>query len=72
VKYFEVHEFGPPEVLRLIDAPGIFPAPGENEVQIKVMAAGINYADLMARSGDYPPVSSNALPARPRGGWSGQ
>ena len=43
---------GPPEVLRIEDRPD--PEPGPGEVRVRVKAAGINFADLMARQGMYP------------------
>lgn len=43
---------GPPEVLVVREAPD--PAPGPGEVRIAVEAAGVNFADLMARAGVYP------------------
>ena len=43
---------GPPEVLELRQA--AVPEPSEGEVLIKVAAAGINFADIMARLGLYP------------------
>jgi len=43
---------GGPEVLELREAPT--PSPGPGEVLIRVEAAGINFADLMARQGLYP------------------
>jgi len=43
---------GPPEVLQVREAPD--PTPGPGEVRIRVRAAGINFADLMARVGLYP------------------
>ena len=43
---------GPPEVLVVREAPD--PEPAEGEVRIRVKAAGINFADLMARVGLYP------------------
>ena len=43
---------GPPEVLRIEDRPD--PEPGAGEVRVRVKAAGINFADLMARQGMYP------------------
>ena len=49
----EVKEFGGPEVLNLVEKPT--PEPGPGQVRIAVKAAGINYADLMARAGHYPP-----------------
>jgi len=43
---------GPPEVLQVREAPD--PAVGPGQVRIRVKAAGINFADLMARVGLYP------------------
>jgi NADPH:quinone reductase-like Zn-dependent oxidoreductase len=43
---------GPPEVLEVREA--AVPEPSGNEVLIKVAAAGINFADIMARLGLYP------------------
>ncbi len=43
---------GKPEVLEVKEAPD--PTPGEGQVRIRVRAAGINFADLMARVGMYP------------------
>lgn len=43
---------GPPEVLQVREAPDPRAAPGQ--VRIRVKAAGINFADLMARVGLYP------------------
>jgi NADPH:quinone reductase-like Zn-dependent oxidoreductase len=47
-----ITENGPPEVLRVQERPD--PAPGPGEVMVRVRAAGINFADLMARAGLYP------------------
>src|SRR5690606_2834913 len=43
---------GDPEVLAVQERPE--PQPGPGEVRIEVRAAGINFADLMARAGTYP------------------
>ena len=43
---------GGPEVLEVQDRPD--PPVGDGEVRIAVKATGINYADLLARSGAYP------------------
>jgi NADPH:quinone reductase-like Zn-dependent oxidoreductase len=43
---------GPPEVLKVQESPD--PVPGPGQVRIRVKAAGINFADLMARLGLYP------------------
>src|SRR3954453_18438176 len=47
-----ITKHGPPEVLRVEERPD--PAIGAGEVRIAVKAAGINFADLMARAGVYP------------------
>ncbi|HLI87628.1 MAG TPA: NADPH:quinone oxidoreductase family protein [Ktedonobacteraceae bacterium] len=51
MKAIRIHETGGPEVMHLEEIET--PVPGENEVLIKVAAAGINYADLMRRQGTY-------------------
>jgi NADPH:quinone reductase-like Zn-dependent oxidoreductase len=43
---------GPPEVLAVEQRPD--PAPGPGEIRIAVEAAGVNFADLLARAGLYP------------------
>ena len=50
---------GPPEVLQVQERPD--PVPGPGQVRIAVAAAGVNFADTMARVGLYeeaPPVPS--------------
>lgn len=47
-----IAEHGPPDVLRVEERPD--PRPAAGEVLVRVRAAGINFADLMARSGLYP------------------
>jgi NADPH:quinone reductase-like Zn-dependent oxidoreductase len=44
---------GPPEVLEVRDVPDA-PEPGPGEVRVATKAAGINFADTMARTGVYP------------------
>jgi synaptic vesicle membrane protein VAT-1 len=43
---------GPPEVLEVKEAPD--PEPKAGEVRIRVEASGINFADIMGRTGVYP------------------
>lgn len=43
---------GPPEVLQVQERPE--PEPGPGQVKVRVRAAGINFADTMARAGLYP------------------
>lgn len=52
MKALVIAKHGPPDVLRVQDRPA--PVPGVGEVLIRVRAAGINFADLMARIGVYP------------------
>src|SRR5688572_15889924 len=47
-----ITENGGPDVLRIEQRAD--PQPGPGEVRIAVRAAGINFADLMARVGIYP------------------
>jgi NADPH:quinone reductase-like Zn-dependent oxidoreductase len=47
-----ITEHGPPEVLRVQERED--PQPGPGEVRVRAKAAGINFADLMARTGLYP------------------
>lgn len=56
MKYIEVQQFGGPEVLQLREE--ATPTPGAGQLLIEVKAGGINFADLVARSGHYPPVPS--------------
>jgi len=46
------HATGGPEVLRLEDAPA--PTPGEGQALVRLRAAGVNFADIYQRRGDYP------------------
>ena len=52
VRAVVVTRHGPPEVLRVEERPT--PDPGGGEVRIRVEAAGLNFADVLARAGLYP------------------
>jgi NADPH:quinone reductase-like Zn-dependent oxidoreductase len=53
VRALVLHKHGPPDrALEIQDWPE--PSPGEGQVLIDVRAAGINFADLLARVGLYP------------------
>src|SRR5829696_6177485 len=52
VKALLITEHGPPEVLRVQERPD--PQPQAGQVRVRVRAAGINFADLLARVGLYP------------------
>lgn len=61
MKAVVVHEFGGPEVLKYEDAPR--PQPKENEILVRVIAAGVNPVDTYVRSGKFGP--SGTLPLIP-------
>jgi len=52
MKAIRIHEFGNVDVLRWEEVPQ--PQPRPHQVLIKVDSAGVNYADVMRRSGNYP------------------
>ncbi|MEK7814319.1 MAG: alcohol dehydrogenase catalytic domain-containing protein, partial [Chloroflexota bacterium] len=52
MKAVRIHEFGDVDVLRWEEAP--VPKPRAGQVLIKVDSAGVNYADIMRRGGNYP------------------
>jgi NADPH2:quinone reductase len=67
MKAIRVHEFGPPEVMKLEDVPD--PTPGPGQVVVRVHAAGVNPVETYIRSGVYalkPP-----LPYTPGGDAAG-
>ena len=47
-----IPRYGAPDVFEMRTAPD--PTPGEGEIRIRVRAAGINFADMLARIGLYP------------------
>jgi NADPH:quinone reductase len=55
VRYVEARKFGGPEVLAVIEKET--PKPGDGMLLVEVQAAGINYADVLARSGQYPAIT---------------
>lgn len=52
MKYIDTPSFGAPDVMKL--AEGNRPSIQENEVLIKVSAAGVNRPDVIQRQGNYP------------------
>ncbi|PYL35992.1 MAG: NADPH:quinone reductase, partial [Verrucomicrobia bacterium] len=63
MKAIVIHEFGGPEVLKYEDVPR--PEPKENEILIRVIAAGVNPVDGMVRAGMFAKYSQNAFPMIP-------
>ncbi|HME88032.1 MAG TPA: NADP-dependent oxidoreductase [Chthoniobacterales bacterium] len=63
MKAIVAHEYGGPEVLKYEDAP--VPTPKEDEMLIKVFAAGVNSFDGALRSGKYAQVFNTQLPWHP-------
>ncbi|HVL65824.1 MAG TPA: medium chain dehydrogenase/reductase family protein [Vicinamibacterales bacterium] len=47
-----ITRYGPPDVLEVREAPD--PSPAAGELRIRVRAAGVNFADVLARLGLYP------------------
>jgi NADPH2:quinone reductase len=51
MKRVVVDHFGGPEVLKVVE--GDEPRPGQGEVRVKVLAAGVSFTDSMLRAGTY-------------------
>jgi NADPH2:quinone reductase len=60
MRFIEASKFGGPEVLTVVEAPT--PTPTEGTLLVEIRAAGVNYADIMARSGFYPRVPKAPFP----------
>jgi NADPH:quinone reductase len=60
MKFIEASKFGGPEVLTVVESPT--PTPTEGALLVQIKAAGVNYADIMARSGFYPQVPKAPFP----------
>jgi NADPH:quinone reductase len=52
MKAIQVHKFGEPEVMQLLDVD--VPEPGEEDVLVHVEAIGVNPVDTYIRAGNYP------------------
>ena len=53
----EITAFGGPDVLRLVEG-FVLPAPGPEEVRVRVLATGAAFTDVMIRRGKYPDVKA--------------
>jgi len=60
MKAIVIHEYGGPEVLKYEDVPQ--PEPKEDQLLIRVIAAGVNPVDGMIRSGMFAKDGSRAFP----------
>ena len=49
---------GSPDVLKVVDLE--IPVPNDNQILIKVMAAGVNRPDIIQRQGNYPPPENHS------------
>ena len=67
MKAIRIHEFGPPEVMKLEEVPD--PQPGPHEVLVKICAVGVNPVETYIRSGAYSRLPS--LPYTPGNDASG-
>ena len=52
MKAIQITEFGGPEVIQYRDVED--PRPGPDQVLVEIQAAGINFADIYGRRGEYP------------------
>ena len=63
MKAVVVHEYGGPEVLKMEKVP--WPEPKEDEIRIRVVAAGVNPVDALIRSGVFAKFFKSKLPLVP-------
>lgn len=57
--------YGPPDVVRIVAMPD--PAPGQNEIRVRIHAASVSAGDWRLRSGDVP--AGMSIPLRLVMGW---
>ena len=46
-----IPEYGPPEVMRVVEVP--IPVPGPDDLLVKVSHSAVNRADVLQRQGGY-------------------
>lgn len=63
MKAVVVHQYGGPEVLKLEDVP--WPEPKDDQIRIRVIAAGVNPVDALIRSGFLAKFFNTKLPLVP-------
>ena len=63
MKAIVIHEYGAPEVLKYEDVPR--PEPKENQILVRVIAAGVNPVDGMIRSGMFAKYEKDVFPMIP-------
>lgn len=63
MKAIVVHEYGGPEVLKYEDVPR--PEPKEDQILVRVIAAGVNPVDAMIRSGLFAKYGKDVFPMTP-------
>jgi NADPH:quinone reductase-like Zn-dependent oxidoreductase len=63
MKAIVIHEYGGPEVLKYEDVPR--PEPKENEILVRVIAAGVNPVDGMVRAGMFAKYGRTPFPMIP-------
>src|SRR6266571_4910643 len=69
MKAIVAHEYGGPDVLKYEDVP--LPEPKENEILVRVIAAGVNPVDGMIRSGMFAKYEKATFPIIPGGDIAG-
>src|SRR6266700_1118170 len=63
MKAIIVHEYGGPEVLKYEEVPR--PEPKEDQILVRVIAAGVNPVDALIRSGMFAKHEKDAFPMTP-------
>jgi len=63
MKAIVVHEYGGPEVLKYEEVPR--PEPKEDQILVRVIAAGVNPVDAMIRSGMFAKYEKDVFPIIP-------